>query len=263
MKSLGLSLIFLISMFQNLMSSQEKDLVKVEIISDWDGVSNEFFIGVKFSISPGWYIYWQNPGDAGLAPEIKLTLPSYLKAGEVLFPMPRKITHGDIISFGYYNEVVLLIPVQIVSKEKSERSSVIDAKINWLVCSESCVPGSATIKYALRKARNAERALIKKYKDLVPRNFESSGLVVKNFKVERKGNLNLIRIEFTGNRANQVVDFYPNLIKEFLIDLKSVKVKNGIVELTVIPSSAGAELNFLNGVIVINGEGYELNLKLK
>ncbi|MFN3135102.1 MAG: protein-disulfide reductase DsbD domain-containing protein [Candidatus Kryptonium sp.] len=245
------------------MSSQKKDLVKVEIISDWDGVSNDFFLGVKFSISPGWYIYWQNPGDAGLAPEIKLTLPTRLKAGEVLFPVPRKITHGDIISFGYYNEVVLLIPVQIVSKEKLDRSSIIDAKINWLVCSESCVPGSTTIKYALRKAKNTERALIKKYKNLVPRNFESSGLVVKNFKVERKGNLSLIKIEFTGNRAAQVVDFYPNLIKEFLIDLKSVKVKNGIVELTVTPSSADAELNFLNGVIVINGDSYGLHLQIQ
>ena len=257
------SLILLIIMFQNLMSSQEKNLVKAEIISNWDGVSNEFFLGVKFSISPGWYIYWQNPGDAGLAPEIKLTLPSSLKAGEILFPMPRKITHGDIISYGYYNEVVLLIPVKIVSKEKLAKSSIIEAKINWLVCSESCVPGGTTIKYILRKAKKTEIALIKKYKNLLPRDFESSGLTVKNFRVERKGNLNLIKIEFAGNRAGQVVDFYPNLIKEFLVDLKSINVKNGTVELTAMPSSADAKLNFLNGIVVINGEGYELNLKLK
>ena len=133
------SLILLIIMFQNLMSSQEKNLVKAEIISNWDGVSNEFFLGVKFSISPGWYIYWQNPGDAGLAPEIKLTLPSSLKAGEILFPMPRKITHGDIISYGYYNEVVLLIPVKIVSKEKLAKSLTTSPTLTLFLSSEACV----------------------------------------------------------------------------------------------------------------------------
>ncbi len=261
MKNLGFSLITLLVTFQILMSSQEKNQVKVEIISDWDGVSSKFFLGVKFSISPGWYIYWQNPGDAGLAPEIKLKLPSYLKAGDVLFPVPKKIVHGDIISYGYYNEVVLLIPVQIVSKEKLKKADVIEAEVNWLVCRESCVPGGTTLKYALMKAKDTEKALVKKYINLLPRNFEASGLTVKNFKVERKGNLNLVKIELAGRGVNQINDFYPNLIDKFLIDFKSIKVKNGMVEFVVMPLSSDAKVNFLSGIIVVNNEGYEFNLK--
>lgn len=263
MRNLVFSLIILTLISQNHMISQDKELVKVNIISDWDGASDKFYLGVRFTISPGWYIYWRNPGDAGLAPEIKLILPPSLKSGEIQFPIPVKIVHGDIVSFGYYNEVVLLIPIQVVSNEAVKRQSNINVHLNWLVCSESCIPGNATVEYKLKKASDVEKRLIKKYKDMLPKKFESSGLTIKNFKVEKKGNSNLVKIDLSGKNLDRVQDFYPDLINNFLIDLKSIKVGDGKIEMLITPTVANAKVNFLSGIVVINGEGYELNLKQK
>lgn len=261
MKNLAFSLIMIVVL--NSLFAKDENPVKVDIISDWDGVSEKFFLGVRFSISPGWYVYWQNPGDAGLAPEIKLTPLSSLKTGEILFPVPRKIVHENIISFGYYNEVVLLIPVQIVSKEFAKKGNVIKAQINWLVCKESCVPGKATLEYVFKKATPKEVSLIKKYKDMLPKKFENSGLEVKNFSVDKKGNSRLIRVELLGKNVGKIRDFYPYPLDKFLIDLKSIKLKDGRIEVMVTPTTADAEVNFWGGLVVVNGEGYELKIKTK
>jgi len=261
MKNLVCSFL-MITLFQTLMLSQSENLVKVEILSDWDGISDSFYLGVKFSISPGWYIYWRNPGDAGLAPEIHLDVPSYLKTGEIEFPLPEKIVHGDIVSYGYYKEVVLLIPVQVSSKEKLMKQGIIQAKVNWLVCSESCIPGSATLKYRISKASQRERSIIEQYRKRIPGKFESSGLKVEDFKVEKKGNLIFARIKFSGKDANRIVDFYPDENDKFSIDFKSIRVKDGVVEISARAVNPSEELNFLSGVVVLKNEGYELKLNL-
>ncbi len=261
MKSLVLNFILII-LLQTYMFSQSNKIVKVEIISDWDGTSDEFNLGVKFSISPGWYIYWRNPGDAGLAPEIKFETLSNLKIGDIKFPLPEKIVHGDIVSYGYYREVVLLIPVRIISKEKLKNQNVVKAKINWLVCSESCVPENATIEYKINKASPNDIALMERYKKRIPKKFELSGLEVKDFKVEKKGNSNLIKVRFAGRNVERLVDFYPDIVDGFLIDYKSVKVKNGNIELTAMGVNPADVMNLLSGVIVLNNEGYELKLNL-
>lgn len=261
MRNLAFNL-FLIILFQASMFSQSDKIVKVEIISDWDGKSDEFNLGVKFSISPGWYIYWRNPGDAGLAPEIKFEVPTHLKMGEIKFPLPEKIVHSDIVSYGYHKEVVLLVPVKIISKEKLKNENLIKAKISWLVCSESCVPGSATVEYKINKASPNDIALMERYKKRIPKKFESSGLEIKDFKVEKKGNLNLVRVRFAGRNLERLVDFYPDIVDGFLIDYKSVKVRNGNIKLTATPMGPAKSMNFLSGVIVLNDEGYELKLNL-
>ncbi|MEN3037679.1 MAG: protein-disulfide reductase DsbD domain-containing protein [Candidatus Kryptonium sp.] len=251
------------SILTNSLFAKGENPVKVDILSDWDGVSEKFTLGVRFSISPGWYVYWQNPGDAGLAPEIKLTSSTSLKTGEILFPVPKKIVHENIISFGYYNEVVLLIPVQFDSKEFRKKRNVIKAQINWLVCKESCVPGKVTLEYVLKKATPKEISLIKKYKDMLPKKFEKSGLEVKNFSIDKKGNSRLIRIELFGENVKKIQDFYPYPLDKFLIDLNSIKLKDGRIEVMVTPTMANAEMNFFGGLVVINGESYELKIKTK
>ncbi len=261
MRSLVLEMAMMI-LLSGFVFSQSRKYVKVEVLSDWDGKSDKFYLGVKFSIDRGWYIYWRNPGDAGLAPEIKLTLPNYLKAGEVQFPLPQKIVHGDIISYGYFDEVILLIPIQIVSKFDVEKSDLIKVNLNWLVCSESCVPGQATLDYKIRPSTISQRNVIERYRKLLPKKFESSGLSVRDFKVEKRGNSIYVKIEFSGENAKKIVDFYPDVLDKFLIDFKSVKVKDGVLELKANAVDPKGNMNFISGIIVVNNEGYELKLNL-
>jgi thiol:disulfide interchange protein DsbD len=43
-------------------------------------------LALRFRMEEGWHIYWRNPGDSGLPPDIKLTLPAGVTAGEPRWP---------------------------------------------------------------------------------------------------------------------------------------------------------------------------------
>ena len=60
---------------------------------------------------PGWHVYWRNPGDAGLPPEIAWTLPPGFTAGEIAWPTPERFVVNDIGNYGYAGSVDLLVPI--------------------------------------------------------------------------------------------------------------------------------------------------------
>ena len=47
------------------------------LVSDTDTVApgTPFRIGLRLRLAPGWHTYWQNPGDAGVPPQLDLDLP--------------------------------------------------------------------------------------------------------------------------------------------------------------------------------------------
>lgn len=49
--------------------------VTTTLVSDADGVGagQAFRLGLRLRIAPGWRVYWQNPGDAGVPPELSVT----------------------------------------------------------------------------------------------------------------------------------------------------------------------------------------------
>ncbi len=38
-----------------------------------------------------WHVYWRNPGDSGLPPEVAWTLPAGFSAGPLQWPAPSRI----------------------------------------------------------------------------------------------------------------------------------------------------------------------------
>ena len=100
--------------------------------------------GVYFQIEPGWHIYWKNPGDAGLPPHISWTLPAGVDAGPMQFPAPKRLPLGPLMDFGY--DVEVLFPATLnVAKTAKLGSAVLLAKVDWLVCSQRCIPGNAEL----------------------------------------------------------------------------------------------------------------------
>lgn len=62
--------------------------------------------------SPGWHVYWENPGDSGSAPRLELTLPHGWEAGAVQFPRPDVAMHDDEVFYGYDAPVQYVVPVR-------------------------------------------------------------------------------------------------------------------------------------------------------
>ena len=101
--------------------------------------------GLYFKLESGWHIYWQNAGDSGEPPHVKWTLPDGITAGPLQFPAPRRLPLGPLMDFGYENEV--LFPLDLnVSAAAKRGPATLQAKVDWLVCREVCIPGKAELE---------------------------------------------------------------------------------------------------------------------
>jgi len=130
---------------------------EVELVSEVKSVQpgSKFWIGLRMKPEPEWHTYWKNPGDSGLATSIDWQIPSFLKAGPILWPMPRKIAAPPLVSYGYEGEMLLPIEFEIESSAPDGQKIEISASVKWLACKESCVPGKAQLHLTLPVSKDA------------------------------------------------------------------------------------------------------------
>jgi thiol:disulfide interchange protein len=101
--------------------------------------------GLYFKLEPGWHIYWKNAGDSGEPPHIKWTLPEGITAGPLQFPAPKRLPLGPLMDFGYEDEVLFPFDFHVGPKVKTGEVKL-QAKVDWLVCREVCIPGKADLE---------------------------------------------------------------------------------------------------------------------
>ncbi|HUU28400.1 MAG TPA: protein-disulfide reductase DsbD domain-containing protein [archaeon] len=151
-------------------------LVKIRLIADRTVIEpgKKFRLGLLFRIAEGSHIYWLNPGDAGLAPEVDWRLPEGFRPGPLLWPVPERIKEpGDLYVNVYENEVLLFTWVK--PPEKLDAASVtLGAEARWLVCRKVCTMGSARAELELPVGEGSERQsmeeeIFKRYAPRVPR----------------------------------------------------------------------------------------------
>ncbi len=111
---------------------------------------SSFEVAVKIELDPGWHTYWQNPGDAGIAPTIAWHLPTGWKAGPIQWPVPHKLVAPEVVSFGYENEAFLLVNLTAPATAKLGVTVPIAANVKWLVCQNECIPASATVHESIQ-----------------------------------------------------------------------------------------------------------------
>ena len=125
---------------------------QVSLVADVRGIvpGGSFTVGLLMEMDPGWHTYWKNPGDAGLATQIRWDIPGGFTAGAVLWPLPHKYTDsGDVLSYGYARENMLLIPFTAPDSLAPGTSVTLKAKVSWLECERICVPGEAELRITL------------------------------------------------------------------------------------------------------------------
>jgi DsbC/DsbD-like thiol-disulfide interchange protein len=143
-------------------SPSASDLVHCQLLIDRADLKpgDSFYAAVKLTIAPGWHIYWKNPGDAGIPTTVDWVLPAGYRAEPLLYPAPTRFdSTGDITTFGYENQVMLLahiVPAQADGQSPPPLAGMpFGAKLRWLVCKEQCIPGQATLSIDLPAAGGA------------------------------------------------------------------------------------------------------------
>ena len=83
---------------------------KVELLANVSAIKpgEPFTVGIRFTMQPHWHVYWLNPGDSGMPPQVKWKLPEGFTVSELQFPVPKKFEQpGDMVGYGYEDEVLL------------------------------------------------------------------------------------------------------------------------------------------------------------
>ena len=128
--------------------------------------------GVDMKMEPGWHTYWKNPGAAGLATKIEWQLPPGVTAGEIQWPLPEKLPPIEVTTYGYENEVMLLVPITLGTNLPA---GPLDLKVNvsWLECKEVCIPASKTVDATLgidsEIKTSADTATVDSWKNKTPK----------------------------------------------------------------------------------------------
>lgn len=136
--------------------------VKVELLPEQNTIQPgaSVTVGFHFRMQRGWHIYWQNPGDSGQTPSITWTLPEGFTAGDILWPVPQLIPLNSLADYGYTNEVLLMVPIQVPANLKPGRFERLSARVRWLVCNEICIPGetSVNLRFLVRKHKSSSKS---------------------------------------------------------------------------------------------------------
>lgn len=127
------------------------DLVKASLVAEPASVqgAEPFTVAVRMVMKPGWHVYWRNPGDSGLPPEVTWTLPAGFSAGPLRWPAPERIPVATLMNFGYAGEAVLLAQITPPPSLDPAVPARLTAKLSYLVCETECVPGSAELALTL------------------------------------------------------------------------------------------------------------------
>ena len=224
------------------------DILLAEDLSDID---NEFVIGLKFKLTPGWHIYWKNPGDSGLPPEINWNLPEGLEFREILWPHPEVAPLDPLTSYGYYDEVVL--PIRFFANKTFSGDKSFSASISFLICDEICIPEETDIdinlsKLSLLDKKNSEKIIddwIKRIPQKAP------------FNVRAQISNETFKISWDNLQRYESVYFYPE--QNGLINYSAnqiFKINNNESYLTIDrPIAFKEDTNFVSGVLQLSQNG--------
>ena len=146
-KSTGLLAIFLcvaLGAFPARAATTRVDLI---FAADAARPGDTVMAGIHLKMQPGWHTYWRNPG-VGIATSVTWTLPPGVTAGDIKWPVPEKIITPPLTTYGYNDEVTLLVPLTITTNAPPGPLDL-KALVKWQECSDLCVLGQKEVTASL------------------------------------------------------------------------------------------------------------------
>jgi thiol:disulfide interchange protein/DsbC/DsbD-like thiol-disulfide interchange protein len=117
-------------------------------------VGTTFWLGLQIEHQPQWHTYWQNPGDSGLPTRLQWQLPAGLQAGDIAWPLPKKIPIGTLANYGYEGRLLLIVPVTVSANFQFPATGSLPLRLqaDWLVCRQECIPQEGQFALSLASA---------------------------------------------------------------------------------------------------------------
>lgn len=225
-----------------------------------------FTAGLGFHMEQGWHVYWSNPGDSGEPPAAKWSLPTGVTAGAMQFPVPTRLPLGPLMDFGYADDVVFPIPMQVAADFRpTGGQATIGAHVTWLVCREVCIPGKAdlavtrpalTAPSAAPQVNSAAQQQIAHFQNQLPKPLPAGsqarfGQISQKFVLEVQTGSKLESAQFFPADATVVANAAP----------QAAKPTSGGIELTLTKDeNLQTPPQQLNGLLKLSdGTAYEIH----
>lgn len=106
-------------------------------------------IALLLELEPNWHTYWRNPGGPGEPATLQWSTHNGAKIGEIIWPIPKLITTGPIINYGFDGQVLLPMTLQIPETAVLGDTYHVSAQSSYLVCYDVCLPESARLELSL------------------------------------------------------------------------------------------------------------------
>jgi thiol:disulfide interchange protein DsbD len=113
-------------------------------------------VALRMKMREGWHTYWLNPGDSGLPTTLDWKLPPGVTAGPLVWPAPHALPAGPLINYGYEGEVFHLVELAPAATLATGVPVTLNARADWLVCKETCIPEGADLTLTLPVAAASE-----------------------------------------------------------------------------------------------------------
>jgi thiol:disulfide interchange protein DsbD len=249
---------------------------KLILSADTARPGDTIWAGVDMKMDPAWHTYWKNPGAAGLATKIEWQLPPGVTAGEILWPLPEKLPPIEVTTYGYDNEVVLLVPLKIVGDLKPTELDL-KANVSWLECKDVCIPASQSVEAKLNigseTKSSADAATIESWLKKMP---QTNSVYQFQAWWEKPANdntrpliLNYGPMAAAKNITYDSVDFFPDASDTFEIQAatETISAQSAYIRLRkAVKKISGDWPKEISGVIVIQSAkqryGYEVKLPI-
>ncbi len=116
---------------------------KVRLISPiTSSNNNQLILALEYELEDEWKTYWKSPGGGGFPQKIIWNNSSNVKDIKILWPEPIEFEILGLKSIGYKDKVIFPL---IVDLEDNQKQTNLNLNINYLVCKDVCIPGSADI----------------------------------------------------------------------------------------------------------------------
>ena len=251
--------------------------VKLLLSADTARPGDTIWAGVDMKMEPGWHTYWKNPGEAGMATKIEWQLPPGVTAGKTQWPLPEKLPPAEVTTYGYNDEVMLIVPLTLATNLPAGPIDL-KAKVSWLECKESCIPGSGNVEATLnignetKDSADRPKILLWQHKH-VPTRIPSVGSELP-FRVwwEKSANDDTrpLIIEGPANKdrldASPLIDFFPDASDQFEIQGTTENVPAGESNVhlrKLVKKFEGDWPKSVSGVVVVRVDGMPRGFQVK
>ncbi|RYG62228.1 MAG: hypothetical protein EON60_00470 [Alphaproteobacteria bacterium] len=207
----------------------------------------------EFKLNPHWHIYWNNPGDSGLPPQLMSTMGGNTTAQALTWPTPKVISIPPVTNYGY-EDAVTFTSNFTVPTGLAQGPNVLPFKASFLYCNEICLPGEVELKLPLTIGSKAVANSAFKPSSNVPQTLPSRS----NLVAESTGQT--VQLTLPLNLTGPNIRFIP--AEDGVIDDSASQTLTGnVLSIQLDPQAENAPDN-LNGLLLINGQGYSFSTPL-